>query len=55
MYEIGIDIPGVDIDSLVDGWLNVEVHEAQKLDEKVCYDRRDVSLFKVNYGFIVKA
>ena len=35
IYEVGIDIPGVDIDSLVDGWLNVGVHEAQKLDEKV--------------------
>ena len=29
IYEVGINIPGVDIDSLVDGWLNVGVHEAQ--------------------------
>ncbi len=29
IYQVGIDIPGVDIDSLVDGWLNVGVHEAQ--------------------------
>ncbi len=57
IYEVGIDIPGVAIDSLVDGWLNVGVHEAQNWTKM--YDTIDETsdfwshFLKLIYEYIV--